>query len=59
MRWLCLALILIRAILPLGEDVKERAEELRQVAVAAGCANPVLLMWTEDGHMELEISCPK
>ena len=50
-------IVLIRAILPMTEDVKERAEELRAVAVKAGCARPVVSMWLSEDGMEIEVTC--
>ena len=58
MRSLLVALVLIRAVLPVSEDVKARAEELRQVAINAGCADPRLVMYAEGkGTIDVEITC--
>lgn len=58
MRALLVLIVLIRAILPMSEEIKERAEELRQVAIKAGCQEPRLLMYSEgSGLIEIEVSC--
>lgn len=51
-------IVLIRAVLPMTEDIKDRAEELREVAKKAGCADPGLVMHSNGtGDIEIEIVC--
>lgn len=57
-----LALVFLLARIPLNDDAQEIAEELRRVAIRAGCQRPVVAMrWPagEERLLQIEVTCPE
>lgn len=59
MHVLLLLALVIRALLPVSDDIQRAAELLREAAKAAGCAEPVVAMrWRGDERgIEVEVTC--